>query len=68
MPQRPVKQPLKTIAALTQPVSTVDVANALGVDDALAAMIIRSLAEAALAKLETDGRWTVTIPWEQTSP
>jgi Mn-dependent DtxR family transcriptional regulator len=65
MPQRPVKQPLKTIAALTQPVSTVDVANALGIDDITAAMIIRSLAEADLAKLETDGRWSVTNPFTE---
>jgi Mn-dependent DtxR family transcriptional regulator len=62
MPQRPVKQPLKAIAALVQPVSTMDVANALGVDDRTAAMIIRSLADAELAKLETDGRWTITAP------
>lgn len=59
MATRPSKRPLQTIAALVQPVSTVDISNALGIDDATAAMILRSLIEAGFAKLETDGRWTV---------
>jgi hypothetical protein len=63
--QRPVRQPLKTIAALVQPVTTVDVARALHTDDATAAMVLRSLADAGLATLGADRRWTVTNPFTE---